>query len=344
MKNQKFFSIFTVLLFLLLVGVAIFRLFYQVHTGDDQLIAQDVKKLARIMMKINEQCGITGFENQKTPIDFLNVAEFSGSKIGSMTLAHPERWEGPYIEDNPTMQEQEYQIVRTKQGYFITPGDGVRLSNGKTIGKDIVLDESANIPAMAVDDKLLMFGTKPLVAALPFGPGGLQELSFIFPEVQMLVDILKKIDATCKIINFDLQKTPINFLNVKKFKGSEVGAMNLAYAEKWDGPYLKGNPTIQDKEYQIVRTKKGYFVTPGDGVQLPNGKVVGKDIILDEDANIGEMMFDVNVFMIDGKAWAAPLPVGVSATEEVLRENIMRAEDGLVANDFAAKLLYASDW
>jgi len=152
----------------------------------------------------------------------------------------------------------------------------------------------------------------------------------ISKEVVQLVEIMKRIDKKCKIIDFDYQKNPINFLNVTKFVGSEVGSMNLTYPDQWEGPYMKDNPTIQEKEYQIVQTKKGYFITPGDGVRLSNGKVVGKDIILDENADIAAMMRDENALMFEGKALAAPLLVGVSSAHEVLLENIIRMENGLV--------------
>jgi len=155
----------------------------------------------------------------------------------------------------------------------------------------------------------------------------------ITKEVVQLVDIFKKIDKRCKIISFDYQKNNINFLNVKSFVGSEVGPMNLAYPENWEGPYLDDNLNIQGKEYQIVRTKKGYFITPGEGVVLANRKIVGKDIILDEDADIAAMMLDGQALNFKGKALAAPLPVGVSAFGKVALENIVRASDGLVMED-----------
>ena len=152
----------------------------------------------------------------------------------------------------------------------------------------------------------------------------------IAQEVQQLVEIFKRIDEKCKIIDFDYQKNPINFLNIKSFEGSEVSSMNLTFPKQWEGPYLKDHPTIQQKDYMIVETKKGYFITPGEGVVLSNGKVIGKDIILDKDADIPAMMQDKNMLMFEGKALAASLPVGSSTAKEVLLENIMRAEDGLV--------------
>lgn len=129
-------------------------------------------------------------------------------------------------------------------------------------------------------------------------------------DIAQLRDIFNRIHKTCGIIDFDYQKNQINFLNVKEFTGSEVGPMNLVYPDKWEGPYLEDNPTMQAKEYQIVETKKGYFITPGKGVKLPNGKVIGKDIILDKDADILLMMEDPHKLMYNGTALAAPLEIG----------------------------------
>ena len=61
------------------------------------------------------------------------------------------------------------------------------------------------------------------------------------------------------IYGFDYQKNPINFLNIKSFEGSEVTSMNLTFPDQWEGPYLSDNPTIQQKDYLIVKTKKGYL-------------------------------------------------------------------------------------
>ncbi len=116
--------------------------------------------------------------------------------------------------------------------------------------------------------------------------------TMISQEVKRLGGIFQAIHQRCKILGFDNQQNLINFLNVEKFVGSEVGPMNLKYPEKWDGPYLKDNPTIQTKEFMVVHTQQGYFVTPGNGVRLPSGKVIGKDIVFDESADIGQMIQD----------------------------------------------------
>ena len=99
----------------------------------------------------------------------MNVTKFAGSEVGPMNLVHPDKWEGPYVKDNPTMFHIAYQVVSTKKGYFITPGDGVRLPNKKIVGKDIILDQKANIDAMMTDPEMLLYKDRPLAARLDLG-------------------------------------------------------------------------------------------------------------------------------------------------------------------------------
>jgi hypothetical protein len=131
-------------------------------------MVQDVARLADIFQRIDAECGIIGFDYQKNPVNFLTIKHdgFVGSEVGSMNLRHPDRWQGPYLQDNSTIHSKEYQIVRTKKGYFITPGDGVRLPNNKVVGKDIILDEHADIPALVLQKDGLNFEGKPLAAPL----------------------------------------------------------------------------------------------------------------------------------------------------------------------------------
>jgi len=146
----------------------------------------------------------------------------------------------------------------------------------------------------------------------------------IIDNIERLAGIFKEINDTCGIIDFDLKKNPINFLNVEKFAGSEVGPMNLAHPEKWRGPYVPHNPTVNDKEFQVVRTGKGYFVTPGDGVRLPNGKVVGKDLIIDENTDIPAMIHNKEELLFEGKAIAAPVAtITIHSQPEPASVNLM---------------------
>jgi len=152
----------------------------------------------------------------------------------------------------------------------------------------------------------------------------------IVKDLDMLVEIFESIDKKAKIMEFDAQKNTINFLNVGSFKGSQVGPMNLAYPQEWQGPYLIEAPRIQNIDYQVVRTNKGYFITPGDGVQLPNGKIIGKEILLDENADIESLRHDEKALMYKGKPLALPLSLSTSIMQKLMMENVVDTEDDMV--------------
>lgn len=135
------------------------------------------------------------------------------------------------------------------------------------------------------------------------------ESELIERDVKLLAEKIKAIEKDCKILSFAGIKNIINFLNVKSFTGSEVGPVNLKHADRWKGPYMEQNPSIQGIEYQLIRTLKGYFVVPGDGVKLPNGKIMGKDIVFDEKSDIAAMMLNDAQLQYKGKRLAAPVDI-----------------------------------
>lgn len=132
------------------------------------MFSQDIARLACIFAQIDATAGIAGFDFQKNEINFLNIKKdgFVGSEVGSMNLIRPARWEGPYVNEVSSLQEQNYMIVRTHQGYFITPRDGVKLPNSKMVGTDIILDENADIESMIQNDGLLAHNGAPLAAKI----------------------------------------------------------------------------------------------------------------------------------------------------------------------------------
>ena len=142
----------------------------------------------------------------------------------------------------------------------------------------------------------------------------------ITKDLKELQDIFKRIDESCTVMSFDAPISPINYLNVRSFEGSEVGAMNIVYPLRWQGPYVKDNPTVQGIEYQVVRTNKGYFITPGNGVTLPTGKEIGKDIVLNENSDIALMMAKENELNYKGQVLAAPMPLKSTAWQQVLMQ------------------------
>lgn len=149
-----------------LVAATIVGFFYERARNDGQIMLQELDLVHSRLMQIHETCRILSFDSQKNPVNFLNIKTFAGSEVGSMNLAYPGKWEGPYLPDNPTMHAREYLVVRTRKGHFITPGVGVGLPNGKIIGQDILLDEDADIADLASDPDGLMYGDKALAIEL----------------------------------------------------------------------------------------------------------------------------------------------------------------------------------
>lgn len=161
--------VLSALFMMLLIGIAIFSVRSGAKQFSGEAMVSDIALLAGLFEQINKDCTILSFDAQKNPINFLTVGNFAGSEVGSMNLVHPEKWQGPYLPDNSAMQGIEYQIVRTDAGYFIVPGEGVTLPNGQVIGKDILLDEKADIATLSQEGGALHFKGKALAAQIPVG-------------------------------------------------------------------------------------------------------------------------------------------------------------------------------
>lgn len=151
-----------------LIGFSILTFRARKMRDKGVMLANDIARLAQIFQNIDATAGIAGFDFPKNEINFLNIKKdgFVGSEVGSMNLIRPARWDGPYVNEVSSLQEQNYMVVKTAKGYFITPRDGVKLPNGKVMGTDIILDESSDIPSLMLDDQALSFNGNPLAAPI----------------------------------------------------------------------------------------------------------------------------------------------------------------------------------
>jgi len=109
-------------------------------------------------------------------------------------------------------------------------------------------------------------------------------------DLTTIEQCLERIDKECNILSIRVDNAMIDFLTVEKFVGSAVGCLNLAYPAKWKGPYLKQNPTLRERPYEIIKTKQGYFLIPGKGVKLPSGLVMGKDLTITFESNMTALL------------------------------------------------------
>jgi len=155
MSLEKGVPMLALSIFATLFAISLFVLFRQSKITTDALIVHDVTQLKQIMESVHKDCKIIDLEHTKNYVDFLTVEKFVGSEIGAVNLSYPQNWKGPYVKDNPTVQQQQYIILKNKNGYYIVPGDGVTLGNGKKVGKDIVLDENSDVEALLQDSNAL---------------------------------------------------------------------------------------------------------------------------------------------------------------------------------------------
>lgn len=135
------------------------------------IMEDDLQLIALALDKIDSRCDILSVENDRADINFLNVKQFSGSRVGPLNLAHSEDWEGPYLQTNPTMQGKFYELMRAKDGLFIVPGAGVKLPNGLIVGKDIKFDSEKNLGTLLLQDRPLNYGGRKLAYKIQFKIG-----------------------------------------------------------------------------------------------------------------------------------------------------------------------------
>jgi len=178
-KNMKhphaLYTIIGIIVIAIFVALSMKDTVYRWYQMAAQDIVQDLQTLQVVFNNINKSCVITGFDNEKNQINFLTVATFAGSQVGSMNVENPAAWQGPYMQENLTAQGKEYQIVHAKDGYFIIPGDGVILPTHKVMGKDISINGTVAVQPLLTTE--LMYKGKPLAVQLHIGRDNVVESS-----------------------------------------------------------------------------------------------------------------------------------------------------------------------
>jgi len=164
---RKWWQIGSAMALLILLVITVATFLYNAKMATNRIIVKHIDEMSQIFNDINEKCGIMSFEHDANYVDFLTVSSFVGSEIGSMNLRDPKDWQGPYVQDNPTIQTKYYEIIKTKKGYFLVPGNGVKLSSGLVVGEDIIFDEDVDVSALVEDGTLADKSGRPLAFQVP---------------------------------------------------------------------------------------------------------------------------------------------------------------------------------
>ncbi len=205
-RLQKYFVLFSSSLLLMLMLLFFFKVFNSRSSVVTAAIRNDLAIIEKALAQIDKACNIMSIRPEGGIIDFLTVEKFTGSTIGVLNLAHPRRWKGPYAKINPTIQGHHYELVNTKEGYFILPGRGVRLPNKLEMGKDILVSKDSALTLMLQPGGRLNFQGHPLALRLGF--------SLIGGDSQTEKDIMGKINDIITEFNhsmpFALRVAPLS--------------------------------------------------------------------------------------------------------------------------------------
>ncbi len=147
-KIAKHFSVFSSLVLVVLLALFLFKVVHYRTYYLSSVIEQDVVRIARILASVDKNCTVLSMNGEYMPVNFLTVKSFVGSSVGGLNLAYPQKWQGPYAETSPTYQQRFYEIVRTREGLFVVPGQGVTLPNGFIMGRDVLIDYDTSVKKM----------------------------------------------------------------------------------------------------------------------------------------------------------------------------------------------------
>ncbi len=171
MHIQKYFVIFSATLLTVLLIIFFYRIFHDRSTVLSSVVKDDLLRIERVLNQIDKDCNILSIRAERAFVDFFTVEKFTGSTVGCLNLAYPKKWKGPYLQQNPSVQGKLYEIVKTKDGYFVIPGQGVSLPNRLTMGKDIVITSATTILPMLQSGGRLVYQGQPLAIQLKFKVG-----------------------------------------------------------------------------------------------------------------------------------------------------------------------------
>lgn len=151
--------------------------------------------------------------------------------------------------------------------------------------------------------------------------------SLIGNDVKIVHDALHSIDKRCNILRFNNRRVILDFFTVSSFDGSVIGGVSLAYPKKWTKAVLHRNPIIQQKFYEVVRAQDGFFVVPGEGVTLPTGLVMGKDVVIKRQTQVGPMIRPDGKLFFKGIKLAKRLQFKIGDWDPVIQLNQETIED-----------------
>lgn len=212
---QKRFWIFSSTFLSVLLAVFLIKVWYQKGEVATSALAQDLLTIERILNKIDKDCNILSIRPTGAIVDFLTVKSFTGSMVGPLNLAYSKKWQGPYVERIPSFRGVAYEIVHVADGYFVVPGNGVKLPNGVVIGNDIIFTHTMTLQNELKSGGKLYYKNERFAIPLKFKIGDWDSPLKKDESIQQVSDMLKEInDALPYTKNEETQALESNMAEV----------------------------------------------------------------------------------------------------------------------------------
>jgi len=158
-------------------------------------------------------------------------------------------------------------------------------------------------------------------------------------DMQRIVRALYQVDRYCHIETVTPGLHPLNFLTLPRPTERDFCGIELEFPKQWTGPYFSEVPVLDNTPYQLLKTEKGLFLVPGNGVRLPNGNVIGIDIVWHYTTEVAALAQQGGALWYDGIPLARHIPYGHYIKPRNPEEKIRRLNASL--KEFASALSFA---
>lgn len=157
-----------------------------------RLIQGDLNQIAHATYLMDHDCGLQELRTGRHPIKLLTQKTPPESVI---ELSHPENWRGPYLHKVLTLQGKPYELLKTKNGLYVVPGNGVKLPSGAVIGDTFSWCANTDMNALSQSGGILFYQSAPLVRRVDY-QGRATVVAVALPEpAQTVSDDLQEFAA-----------------------------------------------------------------------------------------------------------------------------------------------------
>ncbi len=202
---KKYFVYFSSFLLVATLGLFVYQVLKERPLYLATVIKSDLSQIEKNLGIIDKDCNILSIVSERAYVDFLNIEKFSGSMVGSLNLAYPAKWKGPYLRRNPTLQGLFYEIIKTRSGVYLVPGHGVKLPNGMVVGRNFEVTYDAPIEKLLQSGGALNYKGEALARKIKFTIGDWDTPTMANSTIESIRKVLKEFNDA---LPFAQNKTP----------------------------------------------------------------------------------------------------------------------------------------